>query len=107
MKGKTSTSKSMKKYVGGGQNGPGDGKIIQEWYNPRNKDGAVGKTIEADTSGYAAGAKKFPIKVTTRGTSSSGTASRKQIDKMIKNPKMSSFGVKAENGGSVGKSKKK
>jgi len=88
------TIKKVKKYQNSGP------AIKQEFYNPRNKDGAVGKTIEADTSGYSAGAKKFPIKVTTSKGTSSGTTSRKQVDKMIKNPKMRSLGVKAKKGGS-------
>lgn len=88
------TIKKVKKYQNSGP------AIKQEFYNPRNKNGAVGKTIEADTSGYSAGAKKFPMKVTTSRGTSSGTTSRKQVDKMIKNPKITSFGVKAKKGGS-------
>jgi hypothetical protein len=78
-----------------------DGKVVQTWTNPRVKDGSIGKTIVADTSGYSVGAKKFPAKQTdTKGTSS-GTVSRKQVDKMIKNPKMSSYTQRVKSGESV------
>jgi hypothetical protein len=107
MKKKIGSSKPIKKYaMGGSKDGPGDGKVKQEWYNPRNKNGAVGKTIEADTLGYSAGAKKFPATITTSRGTSSGTIDRNKVDDMIKNPKKSSFGVKAKNGGSVGKKPK-
>jgi hypothetical protein len=80
-----------------------DGKVVQTWTNPRVKDGSIGKIIVADTTGYASGAKKFPSKTTdTKGTYS-GTASRKQVDKMIKNPKMSSYTQRVKIGESVKK----
>jgi hypothetical protein len=67
--------------------------IKQEWYNPRDKDSTTRRTVVADTSGYSAGAKSFPTKTTTSRGTSSGTASKKQVDKMIKNPKMGAYGV--------------
>lgn len=74
--------------------------VKQEWYNPRDKDSTTRRTVVADTSGYSAGAKKFPTKTTTSKGTFPGTTSRKQVDKMIKNPRMGAFGVKAKKGGS-------
>jgi hypothetical protein len=67
--------------------------VKQEWYNPRDKDSTTRRTVVADTSGYSTGAKSFPTKTTISKGTFSGTASRKQVDKMIKNPRMGAFGV--------------
>ena len=81
--------------------------VKQEWYNPRDKDSTTRRTVVADTSGYSTGAKSFPTKTTTAKGTSSGTASRKQVDKMIKNPRMGAYGVtpKGKTGAKMSKKK--
>jgi hypothetical protein len=95
MKKKIGSSKSMKKYVDGGESGPGDGKFEYNLPKPM-----VGK-VSADTSGYAAGAKKFPATITSpNGNTKSVNVPRRIIKtELNKTPK-------AKMGGSV-KSKKK
>lgn len=65
--------------------------VKQKAINTRG-DIEIIKTI--DTSGYAAGAKKFP-KTTeyARGGVKEGTAKRKEVDRVIKNPIVLSYDI--------------
>lgn len=81
--------------------------VTQEFYNPRDKDSTTRRTVVADTSGYSTGAKKFPTTTTTARGTSSGTASRKQVNKMIKNPRMGAYGVTPKGKTGTKMSKKK
>jgi len=70
--------------------------VKQTGYSPSGNIDFV-KTI--DTSGYSAGAKKFH-KVTeySRGGVKQSTAKRKEVDRVIKNPKTISFGPEGSTG---------
>lgn len=77
--------------------------VTQEWYNPRDKSKSTRKTITADSSGYAAGAKKFPTtSIDYKGVTRKGSTNRRGIKNIIKNPRM---GVYYKKGGKMSKNK--
>ena len=96
MKKKIGSSKSMKKYVMGGENGSGDDFIIPE-------AGAMRKTKSKERSADGNYVRKTVTRETPAGTSTT-TKVRRTVQGIAKGaPRFSNY----KKGGSVGKSKKK